>query len=75
MESRGATLEEVLTITRGENSQRVYFNGELDGGMAECGQVVGIIKDIPSVKEVIDGIINGAEEIIKKKLLSYVADA
>lgn len=43
--------------------------------MAECGQVVGIIKDIPSVKEVIDGIISGAEEIIKKKLSSYVAEA
>ncbi len=73
MESRGATLEELLTITRGENAQRLYYEGDLEAGLAECGQVVGIIDDIPSVKEVIDGIIGGAEEIITKKLHSYVA--
>ena len=73
MESRGATLEELLTVTRGENSQLVYFGGELNAGVAECGQVVGLIHDIPTVKEVIDGIITGAEEIIKKKLYPYVA--
>ena len=73
MESRGATLEELLTITRGENAQRIYLEGDLNAGLAECGQVVGIIRDIPTVKEVIDGIIQGAEEIIKNKLYSLVA--
>ncbi len=73
MESRGATLEELLTITSGENENRLYFEGDLEAGLAECGQVVGIINDIPTVKEVIDGIIEGAEEIINKKLASYAA--
>ena len=73
MESRGATLEELLAITSGENENRLYFEGDLEAGLAECGQVVGIINDIPTVKEVIDGIIEGAEEIISKKLASYVA--
>lgn len=74
MEKKGATLEELLAITRGENAQQLYFEGDLDAGLAECGQVVGIIHDIPTVKEVIDGIIGGAEEIIKGKLYSYVAN-
>lgn len=73
MESRGATLEELLTITSGGNENRLYFEGDLEAGLAECGQVVGIINDIPTVKGVIDGIIEGAEEIINKKLASYVA--
>ena len=73
MERQGATLEDLMTITRGENARRVYLEGELNGGLAECGQVVGIIHDIPTVKEVIDGIIKGAEEIIRKKLYSLVA--
>jgi len=73
MENRGATLEELLTVTRGENAQRLYFEGDLEAGMAECGQVVGLINDIPTVKEVIGEIIEGAEEIIKKKLYAYVA--
>jgi len=72
MESKGATLEELLTIIRGDNAQRVYFEGDLNAGLAECGQVVGLINDIPTVKEVIDGIIQGAEEIIKKQLYPYV---
>ena len=73
MERKGATLEELLTVTRGTNAQRVYFEGDLDAGLAECGQVVGIIHDIPTVKEVIDRIIQGAEEVIKNKLGALVA--
>ena len=73
MESQGATLEELLTIIGGDNTRRVYLEGDLNGGLAECGQVVGLIHDIPTVKEVIDGIIRGAEAIIKKKLPALVA--
>ena len=73
MESQGATLEELLTIIGGENTRRVYLEGDLNGGLAECGQVVGLIHDIPTVKEVIDGIIRGAEAIIKEKLSALVA--
>lgn len=73
MEKKGATLEELLTLTRGQNARRLYFEGDLNAGLAECGQVVGLIHDIPTVKEVIDGIIQGAEEIIKKKLYPFVA--
>jgi len=72
MENKGATLEDLLTVIRGENAQRLYFEGDLEAGMAECGQAVGLINDIPTVKEVIDGIIEGAEEIIKKRLYAYV---
>lgn len=73
MEREGATLEELLAITSGQNEQRVYYEGDIHAGLAECGQVVGLIHDIPTVKEVIDGIIRGAEEIIKKQLYPFVA--
>jgi NAD(P)H-dependent flavin oxidoreductase YrpB (nitropropane dioxygenase family) len=72
MESKGATLEELLKYTSGQNSQKVYFEGDLEAGLAECGQVVGLIHDVPTVKEVIDGIVLGAEEIIKKKRVGLV---
>jgi NAD(P)H-dependent flavin oxidoreductase YrpB (nitropropane dioxygenase family) len=68
MEQRGASLEELLTVTSGQNASRLYSEGDLEAGMADCGQVIGIIHDIPTVKEVIDGIIAGAQEIIEKKL-------
>ncbi len=69
MENKGASLEELLKYTSGQNSLKVYFEGDLEAGLAECGQVVGLIHDVPTVKEVIDGIIQEAEKIIKKKLL------
>ncbi|HEX9897216.1 MAG TPA: nitronate monooxygenase [Dehalococcoidales bacterium] len=72
MESKGATLEELLKYTSGQNSQKVYFEGDLEAGLAECGQVVGLIHDVPTVKEVIDRIVHGAEGIIKKKLVGLV---
>jgi NAD(P)H-dependent flavin oxidoreductase YrpB (nitropropane dioxygenase family) len=72
LESKGATLEELLKYTSGQNSQKVYFEGNLEAGLAECGQVVGLIHDVPTVKEVINGIIHGAEEIIKKNLALLV---
>lgn len=73
MENKGATLEELLTVTGGSNARRLYFEGELDAGLAECGQVVGIIHNVPTVKELIDGIIQGAEEIIKNRLDALIA--
>lgn len=72
LESKGATLEEILKVTSGVNSEKVYYEGELDAGIAECGQSVGLVHDIPTVKEVINRIISGAEEIIKKKLMGMV---
>ena len=69
MEARGASLEELLTITTGKNYKKVLLEGELDAGIASCGQIVGLIQDIPTVKEVIDNIITGAE-IIGQRLSS-----
>jgi NADH:quinone reductase (non-electrogenic) len=72
LENRGATVEELIMYTCGVNTQKVYFDGDLDAGIAECGEVVGIIHDIPTCKALIDGIIKGAEDIINKRLLVMV---
>ncbi len=71
MEARGATLEELLTVISGENYKRVFLNGELDAGIASCGQVVGLIYDLPTVKEVIDTIITEARAITQRFLSSF----
>jgi nitronate monooxygenase len=66
LEAQGATLEDLLKWISGENYRRVILEGELDVGMAYCGQAVGLINSIPTVKEVIDGIINEARAIYKR---------
>ena len=66
MESAGATLEELMPFITGQRGKMLLETGQLDEGLQACGQVVGLIYDIPSVKEVIDGIITGAADIISK---------
>jgi nitronate monooxygenase len=50
---------------------RIMQNGEMDAGAWSCGMVVGLIHDIPTCKELIDGIVTEAEEIIKKRLPAF----
>ncbi len=64
MEKRGATLDELGPWITGQRGRKLLQTGELDEGLQACGQVVGIIHDIPTVKEIIEGIVNGAGEII-----------
>ena len=47
---------------------KVMIDGEMDAGAWSCGMVVGLIKDIPTVKELIDRIMIDAERIILDRL-------
>jgi len=63
MEAKGDPLEELFTVIRGEIGRRVIEEGELEVGLALCGLNVGLIKEVISVKALIDGIINEARTI------------
>ncbi len=65
MENQGATLEELVPMITGQRGKKLLETGELEKGLQACGQVVGLIQDIPTAKEVIDGIVNGAKNIIE----------
>jgi nitronate monooxygenase len=66
MEARGASLEELLPLISGEGARKLFLEGELDAGIAHCGQIVGLINDIPTVKELIEGIVIEAKAIGKR---------
>jgi NADH:quinone reductase (non-electrogenic) len=66
MEARKAPFEELVTMISGERGRKVYFEGDVDYGTISCGQGVGLIKDIPTVKEVIDRMVMGAEKLLKR---------
>jgi nitronate monooxygenase len=53
---------------------RIMINGEMDAGGWSCGMVAGLIHDIPTCKELIDGIMAEANQIIHKRLPGF-ADA
>lgn len=47
---------------------RVMLKGEINAGAWSCGMVAGLIKDIPTVKQLIDRIMAEAESIIGERL-------
>ncbi|OXJ09792.1 NAD(P)H-dependent flavin oxidoreductase [Burkholderia sp. HI2500] len=47
---------------------RIMKEGALDAGAWSCGLVVGLIRDIPTVKELVERIVSEATEIIRSRL-------
>ena len=51
---------------------RVMVDGDMDAGAWSCGMVVGLIHDIPTVKELIDRIMADAERLIRGRLGGFL---
>jgi len=66
MENRGATLEELLPMISGQRGINAYATGETESASIAVGQIVGLIRDVPTVKEIIDNIISEAGNIMKR---------
>ena len=43
----------------------------MEAGAWSCGMVVGLIHDIPTCKELIDGIMAEADQIIRERLAKF----
>ncbi|MBY0324894.1 MAG: nitronate monooxygenase, partial [Reyranella sp.] len=52
---------------------RIMKQGEMDAGAWSCGMVAGLIRDVPTVKELIDRIMSEAEGIINQRLSRLAA--
>lgn len=53
---------------------KVMNDGEVETGAWSCGMVAGLIHDIPSCQELIDGIVAEAQTIIQGQLAALVED-
>ena len=63
MEEKGATLEELMPMISGLRGKQALDAGDVNTGVIACGQAVGLIHDIPSVRGIIKGIIDEARLI------------
>jgi NADH:quinone reductase (non-electrogenic) len=54
---------------------KIMIEGDMEAGAWSCGMVVGLIYDIPSVKELIDRIMVEADRIIRGRLMGFLDDA
>lgn len=49
---------------------KVMLNGDMEAGAWSCGMVAGLIRDVPTVKELIDRIMREADSLIRGRLVS-----
>lgn len=66
LEAQKAPLQTIIQAASGQKAERMYREGDIEAGMVSCGQGVGLIKDVPTVKELLDRIMAEAEEVISK---------
>ena len=50
---------------------KIMHEGTMEAGAWSCGMVAGLVNDIPTVKELIDGIMKEADAIIGKRLGNF----
>ncbi len=66
MESRGAGLEELMTVIAGRKGREAYLSGNVDGGMYPVGVGCSLIRDIKPAAEVMADLIAETEEVFKR---------
>ncbi|UCG37336.1 MAG: nitronate monooxygenase, partial [Candidatus Bathyarchaeota archaeon] len=66
MDKRGASLEELLTVISGELGRKAWIEGDIEAGVVSIGIVVGRIRDIVNVKDVIHDIVEEAKSICER---------
>lgn len=52
---------------------RIMQNGDMDAGAWSCGMVAGLIRDVPTVKELVDRIMAQAHGLIAERLAGFEA--
>lgn len=58
LEARGVAADELLPLVAGKANKRAIIEGHMDEGFAWAGQAAGLIRDIPTVAELIERTVN-----------------
>ena len=65
-------IEDILDEVAGVYP-KIMTEGKMDDGAWSCGMVAGLIHDIPSCQDLVDGMVAEAEEIINSRLAKFIA--
>jgi NAD(P)H-dependent flavin oxidoreductase YrpB (nitropropane dioxygenase family) len=68
LERAGASFDQVRDLVKGTRGREGLERGDIDFGIWSAGMVQGLIHDVPSVQELVERIVSGAEAIIDQRL-------
>jgi nitronate monooxygenase len=66
MESRHAKLEEIAPFLMGLRQTAIWDDGDIQAGLLPVGQSIGLIHNVVSCKELVEGMVKQAEELLNK---------
>lgn len=70
-ESKTGDFSEIAPYVSGKRGREVFINGDPEHGVWTAGQVIGLIHDIPTCKELISRIEREAEETLRNRLALF----
>ena len=73
LEGQGAGIAELAPLVSGKNGLRVLKDGDTDVGLMTAGQSVGLVHDVPTVRELIDTIISEAQQIAGNRIAGMMS--
>jgi nitronate monooxygenase len=71
--NRGGTFEDIRELVAGARGRTVYELGDPEAGIWFASAAQGLIRDIPSVAELVSRVIEEAQDVITNRLGSLVA--
>ncbi len=66
LERQQAGLQALVQAAGGDKARRMYQEGDIQAGVISCGQGVGLVKKVRPMKDIIEGIVQQADELRKK---------
>ena len=67
IEAKGnATIDDVAHLVSGQRGKVVFENGDTEHGIWSAGMIQGLIHDVPSCKELVERIMDEANQIINR---------
>jgi len=64
IEKSNGDFDEVLSVVTGDKARKMYDEGDIDVGVVSAGQGLGLIHDVPTVKELFDRIMEEAGQTV-----------
>ncbi|MDX2435890.1 MAG: nitronate monooxygenase [Acidobacteriota bacterium] len=68
LENEGAGIAELAPLVTGKNGLRMLKDGEIEVGLMPAGQSVGLVHDIPTVRDLMNTIMEEARQINDDRL-------
>jgi nitronate monooxygenase len=66
LERRGAKPEEIIPLMSGLRGREAWKTGDVDSAPLMVGQSIGLIRDIPTCRELLDRMAKEAKEYLDK---------